>query len=1001
MKNSILIVLFLFVYKGIAQEYFPKHNGVKTQNTNYTAFFNGKIFITPTKVIGKSGILLIRNGRVIAVGDKIKIPKNSIIVNLNGKHIYPSFIDAYSTFGVKQPKQKKGAGKAPQYDAERYGFYWNDHIRPDQRAINYFEFNETKSEALRKAGFGVVNTHIKDGIIRGTGALIALTPNGFKAPRILDKFSAQYYGLKKSKTSRQAYPTSLMGALALIKQVNYDAQWYEKGNIEQQDRALEAFIVNKPEVQIFDAGNKLNALRADKLGDMLNTQYVIVGGGDEYQRISDIKNTNAKFIIPVNFPSAYNVNNPFVTRSLALRDMREWQQRPANLKILADNGVPFAITTKGLKSPKELLPNVRKAISYGLSKTKALEALTITPAQILSQSHIIGSLKPNTYANFLITSGDIFDKETTIHENWVMGQKDILESFSRSDIRGKYSFALDNNVYYLDIEGKVNKLKSRVITNKKKMYSKMTYDDHWFNLTFQTPDTTKKEYIRVACNVTDNLALSGKAFLPNGIETIFLAKKLKKGVDYKYAPSKKKKKTPPPPIKKPFPVTYPNMAYGHIKLPKQKTLLIKNATVWTNEKEGVLRNTDVLIRNGKISKIGTGLTDQFAEIIDGQWKHLTAGIIDEHSHIATSSVNESGHNSAAEVSIEDVINPEDISIYRNLAGGVTTAQILHGSANPIGGQSAIIKLKWGESANQLIYKNSPKFIKFALGENVKQSNSGDLAKVRFPQTRMGVEQLYIDYFQRAKRYDSLKKLGEPYRKDIELETLAEILNKERFITCHSYKQSEINMLMKVAEKFNFKINTFTHILEGYKIADKLAKHGAGSSTFSDWWAFKYEVNDAIPYNAAILNNAGVLTAINSDDAEMARRLNQEAAKTIKYGNLSEEEALKLITLNPAKLLHIDDRVGSIKEGKDADVVLWSDNPLSIYSKPEKTIIEGRVFFDIDEDKKMRNRIQQERNALITLLLKEKNAGKNTQLIKKNTQKTLHCDSEDYSTLNND
>ena len=258
------------------------------------------------------------------------------------------------------------------------------------------------------------------------------------------------------------------------------------------------------------------------------------------------------------------------------------------------------------------------------------------------------------------------------------------------------------------------------------------------------------------------------------------------------------------------------------------------------------------------------------------------------------SINEGGHNSSAEVSIEDVVDPEDINIYRNLAGGVTSIQILHGSANPIGGRSAIIKLKWGEPADQLIYSNSPKFIKFALGENVKQSNWESYN--RFPQTRMGVEQLYVNYFNRAKAYDEKKKSGTPYRYDEEMEVLAEILNGERFISCHSYVQSEINMLMKVAERFDFRVNTFTHILEGYKVADKMKEHGVGASTFSDWWAYKYEVNDAIPYNAAIMSNQGITVAINSDDGEMSRRLNQEAAKTVKYGGMSEEEAWKMVTI---------------------------------------------------------------------------------------------------------
>jgi imidazolonepropionase-like amidohydrolase len=259
---------------------------------------------------------------------------------------------------------------------------------------------------------------------------------------------------------------------------------------------------------------------------------------------------------------------------------------------------------------------------------------------------------------------------------------------------------------------------------------------------------------------------------------------------------------------------------------------------------------------------------------------------------------------------------------------------------------------------------------------------------------MGVEQMFIDNFTRAKEYEAKKKSGQPYRKDIEMETLVEIMNGERFISCHSYVQTEINMMMKVAEKFGFRMNTFTHILEGYKVADIMKEHGVGASTFSDWWAYKYEVNDAIPYNASIMHNLGITTAINSDSGEMSRRLNQEAAKTMKYGGVSEEEAWKMVTLNPAKLLHIDNRVGSIKVGKDADVVLWSDHPLSVYAKAEKTIIEGATYFDIEKDKQMRLKIKQERSDLMSMMLQEKNKGMKTQPIKVKEKQLLECDSMD-------
>ena len=432
------------------------------------------------------------------------------------------------------------------------------------------------------------------------------------------------------------------------------------------------------------------------------------------------------------------------------------------------------------------------------------------------------------------------------------------------------------------------------------------------------------------------------------------------------------------------------MGYGFYELPKQQNILIQNATVWTNEEDGILTETDVLVKNGKIEKIGTNLSAVNTLTIDATGKHLTAGIIDEHSHIAASSINEGGQNSSAEVTIEDVLDPEDINIYRNLAGGVTTIQILHGSANPIGGRSAIIKPRWGSDADGLLYKDAPKFIKFALGENVKQSNWQSYS--RFPQTRMGVEQLYVNYFTRAQEYEVKKKSGNAYRYDEEMEVLVEILNRERFISCHSYVQSEINMLMKVAERFNFRVNTFTHILEGYKVADKMKEHGVGASTFSDWWAYKYEVMDAIPYNASIMTNAGITVAINSDDAEMSRRLNQEAAKSVKYGGMSEEDAWKMVTLNPAKLLHLDDKVGSIKVGKDADLVLWSNHPLSVYAKAEKTLIEGAVYFDMETDKLQRKKIQEEKNKLVNLMRNEKDSGGKKKTPMKKKKRYLTCES---------
>jgi len=981
MRLVVLTALWCCTAPLMSQEYFPKNDGVKATNNNYTAFTNAKIYVTPTQIIDK-GTLLIHNGKVVQAGKTVTLPSNTVIVDLQGKYIYPSFIDVFSAFGVAQPKRPSGGGRSPQYDATREGFYWNDHITPENDGIAKFKYDDKKAKELRKAGFGVVNSHIKDGVARGTGVLVALKATGTDAERIIDDKSAQYFSFNKSVIKRQSYPSSLMGAMALLRQMYTDAAWYDKGNIATKERSLEALLANKNLVQIFAAGNAGNALRADKIGDANGIQYALLGGGDEFENIGEIKATNAKFIIPLNFPDAYDVSNPYQADYVELKDMRYWNQAPSNPKVLADNGVPFSFTLHSLKGPANLKAKLMKAISYGLPKAKALEALTTSPASLLGKTNEIGSLQVGRYANFLITSGDIFEKGATLYENWVQGQKNIVNPMDQKDIRGTYDLSAGGTTYKLSITGEANKPKAAIMQDTIKLTSKLSYSNDWIAMSFTKAN---EDRYRMTARVTKEDVISGRLILPDGTETSFNA--VKKEREETPEKDSKKDATASPTI---MPVTYPNIGYGYTKKKTAQDMLFKNATVWTSEETGIMENTDVLVKNGKIAKIGSNLSAGSATIIDATGKHLTAGIIDEHSHIAGLAINESGQNSSAEVKMTDVVDPKDIDIYRNLAGGVTSIQLLHGSANPIGGRSAILKLKWGESADNLIYKNSPKFIKFALGENVKQSNWQSFN--RFPQTRMGVEQVFINYFQRAKEYDALKKSGKPFRYDEEMEVLAEILNGERFISCHSYVQSEINMLMKVAEKFNFKVNTFTHILEGYKVADKMAEHGVGGSTFSDWWAYKYEVNDAIPYNAAIMHSQGVTVAINSDDGEMSRRLNQEAAKTIKYGGLSEEEAWKMITINPAKLLHIDDRTGSIKVGKDADLVLWNTHPLSVYAKSERTIIEGTTYFDAENDKAQREAIKKERNELIQMMLKEKEGGGKTQKPAQRKKERFNCNS---------
>ncbi len=404
-------------------------------------------------------------------------------------------------------------------------------------------------------------------------------------------------------------------------------------------------------------------------------------------------------------------------------------------------------------------------------------------------------------------------------------------------------------------------------------------------------------------------------------------------------------------------------------------VLFHNATVWTSGPQGKLEHADVLVQKGLIAAIGQSLAAPAgALVIDAEGKHLTPGIIDAHSHSAiVGGVNEGSNITTAEVRIQDVIDSESTEIYRQLGGGVTAINLLHGSANSIGGQNAVIKMRWGAAPSQLLYDKAPEGIKFALGENPKQSNWNVQVR-RYPQTRQGVEQSIderflaaLDYrraWQEYQKAGGVKSGNVPPRRDLQLDAIVEIIEGKRLVHAHSYRADEILMLLRLAEKHGFRIASLQHILEGYKVADEIAAHGAGASTFSDWWAYKYEVIDAIPWNAAIMWQRGVVVSFNSDDDELARRLNLEAAKAVRYGNVPEEEALKMVTLNPAKQLHIDKWVGSIEVGKEADLALWSGHPLSTYSHCDQTWVDGKKYFDRQQDLETRKATAQERLDLV-------------------------------------
>lgn len=975
-SRALIWGLFLFPLFAGAQVTHPV-NGVAEPTDKAYVFTNATIVKDATTTL-ENATLVIKQGRIQAVGTGLAIPSGSIVVDCKGKFIYPSFIDIYSSYGLPTPQRPQGGFNffgAAQLTSNQKGAYgWNQALHTEVDASRLFAADAAKAKQLRDIGFGTVLTHQMDGIARGTGAVVTLADEKENLTIVKSKASAHYSLSKGSST--QSYPSSMMGTIALLRQTFFDAQWYKsKPAQEGVNLSLQFFNEGLSLPQIFEANDKWNVLRADNIGNDWGVKFIFKAGGNEYQRIADMKATNASFILPLNYPAAMDVDDPNDVRFVGLDDLKHWELAPGNAAAFEKAGINFCLTTADLTNVGEFGANLRKAMEYGLSEKTAFEALTKNPATLLGVYDQVGSLEAGKLANFVITSGPIFGDKTTVYQNWVQGNRYDVKNDGWYDVKGTYNFITKGEVnksFQLELKegGSASFVAQDTLTGK------YTYNGKLVKLSYTEGRGPRAKETIMSGVANDSHSWSGTGTDADGKWFTWTA-------NFNAALETKPDTARAPRAPELGKVTYPFLAYGNEQVPMQETILIKNATVWTNEKEGVLTNTDVLLKSGKIAAIGKNLNDPIAKVIDGTGKHLSAGIIDEHSHIAAASINEGGQSVTSEVRIGDNLNPDDINIYRQLSGGVTSSHILHGSANTIGGQTQLIKLRWGANAEGLKFKGADPFIKFALGENVKRS-SATQGNTRFPDTRMGVEQVLTDAFQRASDYQNQWKEAEAnnkkkgatpmvVRRDLELDALVEIMNKKRFITCHSYVQSEITATMRVAEKYGFPVNTFTHILEGYKVADKMKAHGANASTFSDWWEYKMEVIDAIPYNATLMSKVGLNVAINSDDAEMARRLNQEAAKSVKYGGMSEEDALKMVTLNPAKMLHVDDKVGSIKVGKDADVVLWSDNPLSIYAVAQYTIVDGTIFFSRDSDQALRVKNQEEKNRIIAKMAAAKRA----------------------------
>lgn len=980
-KFIVLIGLSLAVVNIVGAQQTFYVNGTHDDRHSYYAFTHAHIYQDYATVL-VDATLLVHDGKVVDIGTNVSLPEGTVVYDCKGKTIYPSFIDLYTNYGM--PALKPIVPRPPtQIKSMTPGaFDANQAVKPQVDAQDLFHANPKEATQYRDLGFGVTLTSQHDGIVQGSYALVTLADTNDNIAMMRGKAASEFSFSKGIST--QDYPASLMGTIALIRQTYLNAEWYENAKHKTEyNISLEDFnrLLNLP--QIFTVNDKLSILRADKIAREFKANYIIKGAGDEYQLLDDIKNTGRQFIIPVNFPDKPNVEDPYDAQLVSFATLLNWEMAPLNPAALEKAGVTFAFTTDGLKNKMLFWDNLRKAVQYGLTPQAALKALTYTPASMMGEQDEIGSLKKGMDANFIVTSGDIFKKGTAIYSNWIEGTPYQVNDTSNIDIRGNYSLTVDGRpANNLVIKGSILAPAATITDDKKHpLPTYLKFANPLVTISFRDQEDTLHPIQLSGLISADHKSFEGKGMMNGTTEVNWKATLTSPYIDS----SDIEAPVLIPPLSE---VRYPFTAYGRTKgeidsiNKADKVVIIKNATVWTSEKDSVLNNTDVELKDGKIAAIGKNLSAADATIVDGTGKYLTYGIVDEHSHIAISGdVNEGTEACSAEVRMGDVLNSEDISIYRSLSGGVVACQILHGSANPIGGQNAMIKLRWGMLPEQLKIAGAAPFIKFALGENVKQSNWGEAFVIRYPQSRMGVEQFYYDRFTLAKEYeekwDAYNKLSKKEkesvdapRRDLRLETIAQILDGERFITCHSYVQSEMNMLLHVADSFHFHFNTFTHGLEAYKIADEIKARNVGVSTFADWWAYKMEVMQAIPYNAAITSKMGIVTAINSDDDEMQRRLNQEAAKTMKYGGMSEQEAWKMVTINPAKLLHLDKFMGSITVGKDADVVLWSGDPLSIYTHVEKTFVDGICQYDSTANANMKKEIDAERARIINLILSE-------------------------------
>jgi len=957
------------------------------------ALTGARIVTAPGQVIER-GTLVMRDGLIVAVGANVAIPADARVWKADSLTIYPGLIDAFaisSTASTRPQGTPGGAGRRPQPPPPppaRGPASELASVTPELEAILGAGLGREQLEALRSAGFTAARIAPPDGIVRGTSGVIGLGDGALNRNTLRPR-DAQVIALQPVIG---AYPGSLMGAIAVVRQALLDAKWYRDAHAAwtrrpaaaerpQTNLSWEALqpLVAGDHPALFVTDEMLEVLRAGAIAREAGIGAQILTAGDEYKRIGEVAKLGLPLVVPVHFPDAPAIGTTEEEMlEVGTEELRHWQEAPGNPAALARAGVTFALTAHGLKDVKQFRAAVGKAMQRGLTEAQALAAVTTTPARLLGLEARLGTIAPGKIANLTLVRGSLFSDSGTVREVWVDGNR-YETAKDATTPKGEWQLEWGSGRATLivvadkDTSAKlVAGADTVAATGVRLEERRLRFSVRRGSGALEAFDLTAKDDA-----LTGTLVAGGAA--PQAVH----GRGVRKPEPKRRADDRDQELAE---ALVPSPAVMGHSEAWRAATPAQPAaVLVKGATIWTAGPQGTLENADLLVRGGKIAAVGRGLTAPAgAVVIDGGGKHVAPGIIDEHSHSAIlGNVNECTNILTCEVRIGDVVNSESNQIYYQLAGGGTIMHLLHGSCNSIGGQAATIKNKWGAPPDDLVFAAAPPTVKFALGENPKQSNWGVDATGRYPQSRAGVEQSIRDAFVRARDYraawDEFRRGRRPLppRRDLQLEAVQAMLEERMLIHCHSYRQDEILMLMRLTEEFGFRVNTFTHILEGYKVADEMAAHGASAMGFSDWWGYKFEVWDAIPWNGFLTWDRGVNTGFNSDSNELARHLNTEAAKAVKYGGVPPEEAIKFVTLNPAKSLKIDARVGSLEVGKDADFAIWSGSPLSPYAACEQTWIEGRKYFDRAADLAGRAELARERAALLARAKAAKKDGKPT------------------------